>query len=64
VEVGRVRLLRSAAAWKWLNNLALRDGPALILRTRSGRRHVVTLPQAEDAAITLRAWIAERQATA
>jgi hypothetical protein len=63
VEVGRVRLLRSLAAWKCLNNLALRDGPALVLRTRFGSRHVVTLPRAEDAAITLRTWLAEREVT-
>jgi hypothetical protein len=38
VEVGRVRLLRSAAAWQGLSHFALRDGPALTLRTRLARR--------------------------
>jgi hypothetical protein len=64
VEVGRVRLLRSAAAWQCLSHLALRDGPALIVRTRTGGRRVVTVPEAEDAAAVLRQWMAQRQPSA
>jgi hypothetical protein len=64
VEVGQVRLLRSAAAWLPLRHLALRDGPALVIRTRTGGRHLVTVPEAEDAASVLRTWMAQRQASA
>jgi hypothetical protein len=63
VEVGRVRLLRSAAAWQCLSHLALRDGPALIVRSRTGGRRVVTVPEAEDAAAALRRWMAERRSS-
>jgi hypothetical protein len=58
VEVGRVRLLGTSAAWRSLSQMALRDGPALVVRTRSGRRHVVTVPEAEDAAALLQRWMA------
>lgn len=57
VDVDRVRLLRSAAGWQCLSHLALRDGPALVVRTRNGGRHVVTVPDAEGAAAALRAWL-------
>lgn len=59
VEVADVRLLRSAAAWQCLTNLALRDGPALVVRTRGGGRRVVTVPDAEAAAAALRGWLDE-----
>jgi hypothetical protein len=63
VEVADVRLVRSTVAWVncW-TNLALRDGPALVVRTRWGKRRVLTVPDADDAAAVLGRWLAERRA--
>jgi hypothetical protein len=62
VEVADVRLLRSPALWLncW-TNIAMRDGPALVVRTRWGTRRVLTLPDADDAAAMLGRWLAERR---
>jgi hypothetical protein len=64
VEVANLRLLRSPAALLLPTRLALRDGPALVVRTTWGTRRWVTVPDAEDAAAVLRTWLAQRGASA
>ena len=61
VEVADVRLMRGVF-WGGMKHFGLRDGPALIVTTRGFQKHVITLPDAEDAAAVLREWLAQRQA--
>jgi hypothetical protein len=63
VEVARMHLLRSPTVLLLPTHLALRDGPALVVRTSWGARRRVTVADAEDAAAALRTWIAQDQAT-
>jgi hypothetical protein len=63
VGVADVRLVRGLF-WTWAKHFGMRDGPALIVTTRGHQQHVITLPDAEDAAAVLGEWLARRQAPA
>lgn len=63
VDVADVRLMRGPF-WSWTKHFGLCDGPALIVTTHGYRRHVITLPDADDAAVVLREWLSRRQAPA
>lgn len=62
IDVTTVRLLKLRAAWFGMTQLLVRDGPALVVRTRWGERRWFTLPEAEEAAVLLRRWKAQREA--
>jgi hypothetical protein len=64
VEVARILLLRSPAILLLPTHLALRDGPALVLRTTWGARRWVTMPEAEEAAAVLRTWLTQARTSA
>ena len=58
VHAVRVRVLRPPRlGWR---SFLLRDGSALLVRTRRGGRRWITVPNAEEAATLLGGWLAER----
>lgn len=64
VDVASVQVCRPSVWIRSWRHLALRDGRALIVSTRSGGRHVVTVPDADDAAAVLKQWITDRSKAA
>ncbi len=61
IEVATARLLKLRATWYGSAQMVLREGPALVVRTRWGEMRWFTLPEAQEAAALLRTWKGQRR---